>query len=121
MRIRGWTCHHREVTHEGVQVGLIWPDAEDQAVLRANQFVYQLSPGPDGKPEELILVLGNVTPPLVLGTPEEVQAMMSALGAVAVRTHGRYSISRGRLDELIGLLIQAAQNWDAQANGGENG
>lgn len=106
------------MTNDKIQIGIIWPDVEDRPVLRANQFATQLGPGPDGTPEELILAVGHATSPLVLGTEEEVRAMMNALGAVAVKAHGRFSISRGRLDELISLLVQAAQNWDDQMNQG---
>jgi hypothetical protein len=108
------------VSEDSIQIGVIWPDIEEQPVLAANQFVTQLSPGPDGRPEELVLIVGNVTPPLVLGQPDEVHAMLSAVGAVSAKAHGRFSLTRGRLDELVSVLAQAAHNWDqAMSEGGQ--
>ncbi|WP_395659142.1 hypothetical protein [Nocardioides sp.] len=98
------------------QVGVIWPDVEDVPVLAANQFVTQLDAGSAGV-EQIVLILGNVTPPLVLGPPEEVQAMLAAVGAVSVKALGRYALTRGRLEELIELLLQARQNWDSSMGG----
>lgn len=104
----------------GVAVSLIWPDVEDHPVLSTNQFVAQLAPGPDGVPEELILVVGHIAPPLVLGSQEQVEALMRALGSISVKSHGRFSMTRSRLQELIQLLAMQAEKWDQALSGGQS-
>ena len=88
---------------------------EETPVLRSNQCAVQLVAGPDGKPDEAVLVMGNVTPPLLSGSPEEYGAMLSLTGALTVKTLGRYSMSRGRLGELIQYLTAQADAWDRQS------
>jgi hypothetical protein len=102
-----------------IPISLIWPDVDEQSVYRANQFLGQLSPGPgpDGAPEEFVLTIGYVSPPVMLGSAEEQAATMNALGAVSVRTLARVSMSRGRLQELIGILQQSASNYDVGSGG----
>lgn len=78
----------------------------------------QIGSGPEG-PEDIIVTLGHVAPPVVLGTSEEQQALMMAIGAISVRPLCRVSLSRARLGELIGALQSVAQAFD-MASGGES-
>lgn len=105
---------------EPTQISLIWPDVEDLPVLRANQFLGQVAPGPTGAPEEFIFTIGYVSPPVFLGSPEEQAATMKALGAVSVRALARVSMSRVRLAELIQVLQQSADQYDNGSQGGKH-
>jgi hypothetical protein len=115
--------HHRSVTKStggnNFAVSVIWPDVDDQPVLRANQFLGQMSPDASGAPEEFILTIGYISPPVMLGSPEEQAATMAALGAVSVRTLTRVSMSRSRLGELLQLLQAAVSQYDAKPGGGQ--
>jgi hypothetical protein len=76
-----------------------------------------MNAGPDGRPEELLLVVGHVAPPVLAGSPEQYAVMLAATSAVEVKTLGRYSLSRGRVRELIEYLTQQAELWDRQSEG----
>jgi hypothetical protein len=102
-----------------VQISIIWPEVEEEPVFRANQFLGQISPGPTGAPEDFILTIGHVAPPVMLGTLDEQRATMSALGAVSVRTLSRVSMSRGNLEALIRILQTAVGQFDSATGGGQ--
>lgn len=111
--------HHRGVTDsDRMPVSLIWPEVEEEPVFRANQFLGQISTTSAGTPEDFLLTIGYVAPPVLLGTPDEQRATMGALGAVSVRTLCRVSMSRERLGELIQMLQGVAQQFD-RATGGD--
>ena len=96
----------------GVTVSLVWPSVEDLPVYASNQVIVQLNLGPDGRPDSIVLTLGFVAPPVVLGTPAEQQLAMQALGGVAVRPLSRTSMPISRAKELVDVLsrqIKAAE------------
>ncbi len=93
-------------------IPVIWPNAQDLPVLVTNTVVSQLSSGPDGRPEECIVTLGHAPPPIILGSAEEQDVALRALGAVSAQAHVRVSLNRARLQELIGVLSQSAAQWD---------
>lgn len=94
---------------EVFEAKLIWPEVENALVCRANQFLTQINNGVDGKPEDIILTLGHVTPPVILGTDEEQREMAAAIGAVSVKTLSRVSLSLGQAENLAKLLHQAVE------------
>jgi len=93
----------------------VWPRIEEVPVFACNQVLTQVggTTGEGSVPDEIFLTLGHVTPPVVMGSPEEVVAALAEVGAVPVRTLGRYSMSRQRATELIGVLGVAVQQLDA--------
>ncbi len=95
----------------------IWPKADEMPVLVANAIVSQLTPGPDGVPEECVVSLGYAPPPIVLGSEEERAEALRALGAVSVITHVRVSLNRSRLQEIINVLQRSAAQWDQATTG----
>jgi hypothetical protein len=98
-------CHHRHMSEPPkIQFSVIWPDVEDLTVYACNQFLVQISAGSDGRPEDLILTLGFIAPPVILGTPEEQQASAMALQAVSVKGVSRVSMSRGNAEQLMNLI-----------------
>ncbi len=98
-------------------IAVDWAGASDKPLLHVNQFAAQTGvPARDGIPDGLYLLLGSVAPPLIFGkTNAEYQREIEALGSVPVTIHGRFHLSRARLSELIDVLTQAAQNYDAIA------
>ena len=77
-----------------------------------NQALTQLEPGgPDG-PDGILLTLGYVAPPVVLGSAEETTVLINALGSVPVHAYGRYTLQPGRAREVVNLLGTALAQYD---------
>lgn len=99
-----------------VQLPLIWPNINDVPVLMANVFMLQgSSTATDGQPDDPVLTIGQAPPPVLLGTPEEQEAMMGAIGGVQVHTICRVALTRGRVLELMNHLRLLVVNMDAMA------
>jgi hypothetical protein len=67
-------------------------------MLTANQFALQL----DG--EQAFLTAGLVTPPILLGSPEEQREQAERLSYVQVRVVARLGMTKNRLVELRQLI-----------------
>jgi hypothetical protein len=92
----------------GLQVPLVWVGLDDVEILYANQFIGQL----DDRCEA-VLSIGQVMPPPVLGTPEEQREQAKNIPFVQVRTIGRVSLTRARIEELMNVLQQTLDNQTA--------
>jgi hypothetical protein len=104
-----------------ISVGLRWPDRTN-APLAANQFLAQISPGPNGVPEAVLLSVGHVSPPVLLAsTPDDLAKLAKAVRELPIVELGQFSISRARAEELMNLLKVILDRWDAVATeeGGE--
>lgn len=93
------------------QMQVIWPEVEQLPVFRANQFLGQISSGVDNLPEDIVLTLGYVTPPVALGSEEERRATLAAIGAMSVKPISRISMSLGQAEGLRSLLDTVITNW----------
>jgi hypothetical protein len=98
-----------------IQLPLIWPDVNDVSVLMSNVHLLQIS-----EPDCAVLTLGQAAPPVVLGTPEEQQTMVRAIGGVSVRAICRVSMTRVRVAELAAGLNQLLANMNSAAAQHEN-
>jgi len=78
----------------------------------ANQFLVQIDVASD-RPDQIVLAIGQVTSPPVLGTVEEKRAQLEAISQVPVQTLARYSVTPARLGELIKLLENVQRAFDA--------
>ncbi|MGH9043062.1 MAG: hypothetical protein ACRDZ3_22850 [Acidimicrobiia bacterium] len=83
---------------EGFQVPLVWLGFEESTVNLANQFVSQFEQG------TFFISIGQVTPPLLLGPPEEQREMASQLPFLPVQTLARFAVTPGRLRDLMRVL-----------------
>jgi hypothetical protein len=97
---------------QNFQVSVIWPDVSELSVYRANQFIVQVTTGPDGNVDDVVLTIGYVAPPVILGTPEEQRASAMALGAVDVKALTRVSISPAYAQQLTELLQTQLRQLD---------
>jgi len=89
-----------------VRAQLAWEDVDRLPVLAANQFLLQLSVSePQNTVSDVVLTVGYLAPPLLLGTPEEQRAAAAALERVTVRPIARFSIPIGKATEL-GQVLQ---------------
>jgi hypothetical protein len=94
-------------------VAVRWRDSETVPIHTANQFLVQVDTAGD-HPEQAVLAIGQVTPPPIVGTPEEQHAQLEQINEVDVITVARYSITPGRLRELIGLLQQVQRAFETR-------
>lgn len=102
---------------EQVAFNLDWSGADGVEPRLANQFVVQLAPPSGSVPDGVYLLVGDVTPPLVVSkNPEFRQAELDRYdGKLPVRVHGRYFLTRGRLEELRTVLDELARQFDEEA------
>ena len=111
----GGACHDRamseELTTRSKPLAVQWPGVSEVPIHTANQFLAQVDAVGE-KPDQLILAIGQLTPPPVLGTDEQKLAQMEQITEVNVVTLARYAITPARLAELIGLLQQAQHIWE---------
>lgn len=106
---------------EVVKVPVRW-NLESVPTLFANQFLATLGPPTaEGVPDGIYLVLGTVAPPMVLGdTPEDRKASVAEAtrDGITAEIHGRYFLTRGRLDEVIRALETIRVKYDEAASAG---
>lgn len=108
-----------EPTDDQISLSIVWPDVNDVPVHVANQMVTQIGVAADGQtPEAIIVTLGHVAPPFVLGSPEDQRAMLRAMGGIPSRTLGRFYFTRERAEEVAHLLLGAVATYDGLAGGG---
>jgi hypothetical protein len=86
-----------------------WIDYEDTLILFANHFLVQ------HEPNEFVLSLGQLSPPPVTGTPDEIREQVSEMSHVPVHTLSRVALTRQRVVELIGLLQATLEEHDRAA------
>ena len=68
---------------------------EDVPILFANQFVIQ------HEKNEFVLTVGQLQPPILLGSPEERMEQAKKLTYVPIKVVARFGLTRQRLAELI--------------------
>lgn len=93
---------------EHIQLPLVWVAAEEEPIQLANQFLVQFDK------DTLFLSVGQTAPPAILGTPEEQFEQLKALSFVAVKTIGRFSLTRRNVAELIDVLTKVATAFDTK-------
>jgi hypothetical protein len=91
-----------------VDIPIVWVGVEDTEILFANQFLVQFNQ------QEILLTIGQLTPPVILGPVEQQVQQAERLSYIPVKTVGRFGLTRDRLEELIGVLQTTARNFDAR-------
>ena len=79
---------------------------EDVPILFANQFVIQ------HEKNEFILTVGQLQPPILLGSPEERKEQAKKLTYVPIRVVARFGLTRQRLVELVEALQNNLRKYD---------
>lgn len=91
---------------EKVKIRLMWSRDDHPVVLTANQFAVQF----DG--EQFYLTVGQVPPPLAIGSPEAVIKEL-ANTPVQITKLAQFSLTPGQLAALINLLQQSYKRVQA--------
>ncbi|MFJ6717484.1 hypothetical protein [Streptomyces sp. NPDC091259] len=110
----------KDAPRDSFEVRLEWRNT-DVPSRPANQFIVSMSlPNAAGQSDAIHLTLGQVDPPVISGSPEQMEQQLRSLGSLPVETLGRYVLTRARLAELVEVLQQAAINYDQmqQQSGG---
>lgn len=81
-----------------------WVGLEELSVFHANQFVGQVHEG------EVFLTIGQLTPPPLVGSPEERRDQASQIAFVPIRPIARVAMTPHHLQELIGVLQTTLEN-----------
>ena len=74
----------------GVAIPMVWVANEDVPILFANQFVIQ------HEHDEFLLTVGQLQPPIILGTPEERAEQVKMISYVPVNMVARIGFNRDR-------------------------
>ncbi|HYM63244.1 MAG TPA: hypothetical protein VES61_01060 [Gaiellaceae bacterium] len=88
-----------EASGEEVQVPVVWVGVEEAPILYANAFISQF----DLK-EGFIITAGQMTPPPLTGTPEEILEKAKELSYVPVRVAARLALTHTQMIELAQSL-----------------
>jgi hypothetical protein len=92
-----------------VEVPVVWVGADEVPVYFANQFVAQVDRG------ECFLTIGQMLPPVLVGTLDERREQAENLQYVTIRPVARIAFTPDRLRELISILELTAQNYEQQS------
>ncbi len=95
-----------EETHS-VSLPVVWVGVDELPVHSANQFFGQVHDG------EIYLTVGVVTPPLLPADEAEAFARLTEMTYVPVRPIVRLALTKPRLDEVIGVLQEVQQMYEA--------
>ena len=101
------------MTQEEVSLPIVREGIEDVPILFANDFICQFLG------DEFILTVGQVQPPVLIGSLEERKEQLDRVGYVTVKVVARLGLPEQRMGKLIEILTQ---NWEAYQNkksGGE--
>jgi len=91
---------------EPVEIPLMFIGAEDVPILFSNIFTIQ------HQQNEFIITVGQVQPPLLLGSPEDRLEQAKRVPYVPIKVVARLALTRTRLVELIKALQENLQNYD---------
>ena len=90
-----------------------------EPIKPVNQFVATVgTTGEGAEPDGVHLIFGYLSPPMLLGTPEEIRLQAEALTELPVEVAGRFLLTRARLGELISVLQSVAGQYDAMEGRG---
>jgi len=97
-----------------VRAQIVWEDVDRVPVLAANQFILQVAAVES--PEDIadtVLTIGYLSPPVILGTPEEQQVAAAALERVSVRPSARFIIPIKKAAELAQIIQELVERVEA--------
>jgi len=89
------------------KIPISFSELEATPVLLANvMFVQRFG-------EEYVVAIGQIAPPILVGTPAEQKHRVDTLGELSVRPVARVSLTRARLEEFIKVLQDGLNLPDA--------
>jgi hypothetical protein len=101
------------MAEETVQLPLLITGADDVPIVFTNMMIVQ------HEEQEFMLTFCQYSPPLALGPPEARLEQMRSIGYVPVKVVARVGFTPQRMQELIGILQNNYQKWQAKQGGGD--
>lgn len=95
-----------EEMRQEVTLPIVWSGTEDVPIVFVNQVLGQV-----GRQGEVVLAFGQLTPPALLGTPEQQREQAREISFLPVKPVARLAFTRVGLDDLIGVLEQTRDNY----------
>ena len=96
-----------------IQVPVLFVGADDTPILYVNQFVVQ------HQQNEFIITVGQIAPPMLLGTEEQQRQQAKQIAYVPVKVVARLALTKARLKELISVLETNLANYDRKQESGD--
>lgn len=97
---------------EGViELRVLWRGLDDSPILFTNQFLIQT------EQDDIILTLGQLQPPVLLGELEDRIAQAQQLGYIPINAVARFGLSRKSLGQLADALQEHIQKYDSTRRG----
>lgn len=93
-----------DVNTQRVDVPLVWVGVEELPVQTCTHFIAQVS-----NIEEIILIPGQVTPPILTGTQEQRAEQARSVDVVRGRPLARLGLTTTRVRELIKVLTDTLE------------
>lgn len=103
-----------EENDQKVVVPTLWVGESETTVVLGNQF----SIAHQGV-DEFLLTIGQVATPLLTGSDDDKLEQVKGLSYVPIQVVGRFTFSRERLAELIGVLTTNLKRYDESIKGRE--
>lgn len=91
---------------EQVEFPVIWVGVEDAPVHMANQMLSQF------EEDQFYVTFGQLTPPVLLGSPEQMRDQAKRLGYVPVKVISRLSLTPRRMREFIEVLQRNLASYE---------
>jgi hypothetical protein len=93
---------------------IVWSGLDESPILFANQFIIQ------HWEDDFILTAGQLTPPAILGSPEERLQQAMNVKAVPINVIVRLGLNPRRVRELIAALTENLERYERKkAQGGD--
>lgn len=88
------------------QVPIVVVGLDDEPILFSNQFYIQ------HHQTEFIITFCQIQPPLLIGTPEQIQQQAEHVTSVPARAVARIGLTHTRMMELVRVLQQNLQQYE---------
>ena len=94
---------------ENLAVPIVYIGSDEVPTHYANNFIVQ------HQQNEFFLTIGTLTPPILVGSPDEVREQAKQISYVPVRVQARIAMTRDRVAELIKVLTDNLATFDKKA------
>ena len=95
-----------EEARQGIHIPIVWAGTEDVPIVFVNQILGQV-----GLQDEVVLSFGQMTPPPLLGEPEQQREQAEEIAFVSVKPVARVALTKAGLDDLIRVLQATRDNY----------
>lgn len=96
-----------------IALPLVWIDIEDADTRSVNQLIVQ------HHEDEFILTFGHLTPPLLIGTPEETAEQAKAIPYVPVKVVAQLAATPAKVEAFVAAMqtvLDSYRNQESQKN-----